>query len=147
MICMAKKTKKTNKKEAELLPEALPETPTITGPTMGKKEEKIVFHPSTIDPDNNPVSFFIDWGDERTTQTYEYASGEEGWESHTYHEKGNFTIMIKAKDTLGEESDWGSFDIEIIGKGKNKPLTNPLFLQLFDRLIDQFPLLRQLLGL
>ena len=98
-----------------------PGMPIIGGPSTGKKNEELYFHFTSIDPDNNPVSFYVDWGDGRTTESTEYASGEKAWIYRTYTSKGNFTITAKAKDMLDEESSWSSFDVEIFYNSPSKP--------------------------
>ena len=68
---------------------------------------------NTIDPDNNPISFYIDWGDGKEGWQYERASGENCYYGHTWSEEGNYTIKAKAKDVLGEESDWTFYNVTI----------------------------------
>jgi len=116
-----------------------PTEPTITGPTEGKTGTEYDFTFKAIDPDRNPVSFYIEWGDGTSTGwTKDYASGYKAEYSHTWSEKGNYTIRAKAKDTFGLEGDWSEFEIGI--SKKSKSTDNVLF-----RLIGQFPLLQKLL--
>jgi outer membrane protein assembly factor BamB len=117
-----------------------PTIPSITGPSEGKADREYDFTFKSTDPDRNPVSFYIEWGDGTTTGwTMEYYSGEKAEYSHSWSEKGNYTIRAKAKDTFGLESDWAQFEIGIIKKSKS---TNNI---LFWRLIGQFPMLQKLL--
>ena len=56
---------------------------------------------------------------------------------------------IKAKDVFDEESDWGTLEVSM---PKSKAInTMPLFLRFlenfFERYLNAFPILRQLLGL
>ena len=119
-----------------------PTAPIITGPTEGKVDTEYDFTFKATDPDRNPVSFYIEWGDETTTGwTMDYNAGEKATYSHTWSEKGNYTIRAKAKDTFGLEGDWAEFDIGIIKKDKS---TNNV---LFWRLIGQFPMLHRLMYL
>jgi len=119
-----------------------PNTPTISGTINGKVREEYYYTFTSIDPDNNPVSYYIDWGDDTTTETMDFASGEQGSASHIYNARGEYTIKAKARDTLGEESDWATLEVSM---PKNK-IINP-----FERFLDNhpymFPLIRQLLGL
>ena len=120
-----------------------PQTPTISGETNGKIGEEYEYKLSAVDPDNNPISCYIEWGDGTTTGwTREYASGEQWSASHTYNARGEYTIKAKARDTLGEESDWGTLEVSM---PKNK-MINP-----FERFLENhprmFPILRQLIGL
>jgi outer membrane protein assembly factor BamB len=119
-----------------------PTVPTITGPSEGKVDTNYEFTFKATDPDRNPVSFYIEWGDGETTGwTMDYNTGEKAEYSHTWSEKGNYTIRAKAKDTFGLEGDWSEFDIGIIKKSK---ATNDV---LFWRLIGQFPMLHRLMYL
>ena len=72
----------------------------------------------------------------------DFASGELGSASHTYNTRGGYTIKAKARDTLGEESDWATLTVSM---PKNK-IINP-----FERFLENhphlFPILRQLMGL
>jgi len=118
-----------------------PTAPSITGPTEGKVDREYEFTFKATDPDRNPVSFYIEWGDGETTGwTMDYNTGEKAEYSHSWSEKGNYTIRAKAKDTFGLEGDWAEFEIGIIKKDK---ATNNVLL----RLIGQFPMLHRLMYL
>jgi outer membrane protein assembly factor BamB len=59
------------------------------------------------DPDNNPIQFFIDWGNGRTTGwTREYAPGEILEIPFIYITPGRHNIKFKTRDILEEESEW-----------------------------------------
>ena len=117
-----------------------PEKPIILGETNGDAGERYWYEFSAIDHDNNPVYFYIDWGDSTIEEwIHEGASGESVWAEHTYNESGTYTISAKARDSLNEESDWGTLTVTM-------PWYKPTsifywFLEQHPRL---FPLLRQL---
>jgi len=116
-----------------------PETPTISGETNGNINEEYYYKLRVVDPDNNPISFYIEWGDEtHTGWTFERASGENCYYEHTWSKRGDYTIRAKAKDVLGEESDWGYLEVTM---PVNQQSTYPL-LELFR---ERFPLLYQIL--
>jgi outer membrane protein assembly factor BamB len=116
-----------------------PETPTISGPTNGEIDEEYLYELTVIDQDNNPISFYIDWDDGTNSGwTFERASGEKCYYSHTWIRKGNYTIKAKARDTLGEESDWSYLEINI---PRNKQIIDNLFL----RFLENHPQLLSLL--
>ncbi len=121
-----------------------PESPTISGETNGKINEKYWYIISSIDPDNNPVQLYIDWGDGSEGWQAERASGETYYYAHEWNKKGNYTIRAKAKDVLGEESDWATLEVTM---PKTKQSTNWYFLQFLEKHPHMFPILRQLLGL
>jgi outer membrane protein assembly factor BamB len=119
-----------------------PEAPTISGETNGKVGEEYEFRLQAFDPDNNPVSYYIEWGDGSTTGwTFERASGEIYYYDHTWSEKGNYTIRAKARDTLNEESNWTEFEIKI-----TNPRNKTLNIYYWIRLLERFPLLQKILN-
>jgi hypothetical protein len=84
-----------------------PDKPTITGPTSGKKGEKIEYTFVTTDLNGHDIKYYIDWGDGNNSGwTDYYTSGEEVTISHTWDKKGTFIIEAKAKDIYDAESDW-----------------------------------------
>jgi len=117
-----------------------PNTPTIDGPAEGKAGVEYDYFISSIDPENNPVSIYIDWGDDTTSEwNQEYASGETAIISHNWEEEGTFTIGVKARDTLGEESDWGTLEVSM---PVNQPVQFPIISWLLERFPNMFPLLQ-----
>ena len=111
-----------------------PDAPTISGETNGKVWKEYWYALRAVDPDNNPVSFYIDWGDgTHTGWTSEKASGETYYYEHTWNKIRNFTIKVKAKDVLGEESDWGYLRVTM-----PKNVWHPWWM-------DRFPLLQRLM--
>ena len=122
-----------------------PNAPTITGPANGKIKVAIAYNFTTTDPDSNDVSYYIDWGDETNSGWIgPYTSGDEITQSHTWTKKGDYTIKAKAKDSFGNESDWGELSVTM-PYSYNLP-----FMQLWERLFERFPyafpILRHLLG-
>ena len=86
----------------------------------------------------------MNWSDNTSNQLIgPYYSGEEAALSHTWSEKGTYTVKVKARDIYGAESDYATLDIKM-------PYSyNPTlqFLELlFQRFPHAFPILRQLLG-
>jgi hypothetical protein len=117
-----------------------PNIPSINGPTSGKVLIKHKFIISTVDPDNDDVYYFIDWGDNTTSDWLgPYDSGEEISVSHRWLKQGNFEIRIKARNTIGV-SDWGTLTVTI-------PRTRATTNLWYQWLLDRFPLLERLLNL
>jgi len=121
-----------------------PETPTISGETNGKVGESYWYSITAVDSDRNPISFYIDWGDGDEGWQSERASGEKCYYEHSWLTIGSYTIRVKAKDVMGEESDWATLSVSM---PKNKPYINTPFLYFLDNHPHLFPLLRHLMGL
>jgi len=115
-----------------------PETPTISGETNGEAGKGYWYTFRVVDPDLNPISFYIDWGDGNEGWKFEKASGENCYYKHTWSGQGNYTIRVKARDVLGEESDWGYLEVTM---PKNQQSQNMWFL----RWLERFPILQMIL--
>jgi outer membrane protein assembly factor BamB len=114
-----------------------PEKPSITSEHSWRMGVKYRLAISSVDPDRNPISFYIDWGDGTITNwTIDRASGETCHYEHIWDKWGTYTIKAKAKDTFGLESDLTEFQIKI-----NIPRTRTFWL----RFINMFPILQKLL--
>ena len=120
-----------------------PFEPSITGPPSGNAGTPYQYTFIATDPDNNPVSYYIDWGDDTSTGwTREYASGETVKIKHTWNEQGTYTIRAKAKDTFEGEGPWGELSVTMPrNKIVNGPFLNflgnhPLLFQLFQRFLN-----------
>jgi len=116
-----------------------PETPTISGETNGKIGEEYWYAFTAVDPDNNPISWYIEWGDgTHTGWTTERASNEKCYYGHTWSEQDNYTIRAKAKDVMGEESDWAYLEVTM---PKNQQVSNMWLLEWMGR----HPILQKIL--
>ena len=121
-----------------------PIAPEINGPTSGAPGAEYEFKFTSIDPDgDDDIYYYIDWGDGLFEDWIgPYQSGESVEITHNWENKNNYNIRVKAKDTMGRESNWATLPVKI-------PYAyNPTH-QFFDWLIQQFPnafpILRQLL--
>ncbi len=122
-----------------------PEPPIISGKINGIIDKEYWYGIRVIDPDYNPISTYIDWGDGTNTGwNIERASGETYYYVHEWKKKGNYTIRSKAKDVFGEESDWATLEVTM---PKTKQSTNWWFIQLLEKHPYMFPIIRKLLGL
>ena len=96
-----------------------PNTPTLSGKKIGKLNEAYELTITTTDPEEDNISYCIQWGDGSPDEwTGSHASGEEIIVNHTWTEGGRYSIQVKAKDTLGAESNWATLKILF-----NKPFT------------------------
>jgi hypothetical protein len=112
------------------------------GPTSGGINREHTYTTSTTDLDGDQIYYIFDWGDGDTSEVGPYNSGETGSGSHTWTERGDYSLKVKAKDSAGLESEWS--DPLAISMPKSKQL---LFNHLFGRLVNIFPILSQLFGL
>jgi len=122
-----------------------PGIPIITGDVNGHVRDEYWYGFTSIDPDKNPVSYFIDWDDGNEESTTGRASGEEAGFSHTWSFRGDYTIRAKARDVLGEESDWAY--LEVTMPVNQHSYSFPLLQRLLERFPNMFPILRHLLDL
>jgi len=91
-----------------------PEKPQINGPSEGKIDEPIEFEFKSKDGDGHDVYYYIDWGDGTFEDWFgPFGSGTWQKKSHTWAEKGEFTVKIKARDITGLESGFSEHPITI----------------------------------
>jgi len=122
-----------------------PDEPSIDGSTSGKAGEEYDYTFSVIDPNDDVVYYYIEWGDGNIEDWIgPHDSGEEVTISHSWDEQKTYTIRAKAKDSHDAESDWGTLEVTM---PKNKQSTNSLFLQFLQNLIQRFPLLERIFSL
>jgi outer membrane protein assembly factor BamB len=119
----------------------IPDTPEVSGNPTRKVGEEIHCVVTSSDPDNNPLSFYVDWGDGTNTD-WEYDTTSNGYNYfyHTYSAPGKYLIKAKARDDFGGESDWGTFTITI---SKSKAINTSFFWQ---KLMQCFPLFEKILN-
>ena len=91
-----------------------PNTPIITGSTDGKTGKTYTYQAITSDPNNDEIYYYFDWGDDSEDNWIgPYNSNEYCEASHTWNEKGTYSIKVKAKDENGLESDWGTLEVSM----------------------------------
>lgn len=119
-----------------------PDPPIINGKLKGKAGEEYEFIFSALDPDDDNIYLYIEWGD-GTIEDYigPYQSEEEVILKHNYTEEGNYTIRTKAKDIFDIESDWSTLTVSM---PKTRVINRPI-LNFLERHPYLFPMLRQLL--
>jgi hypothetical protein len=89
-----------------------PNPPTITGPTTGKPRHEYDYTLVTVDPEEDQVYYFIDWGDGTTSDWVGPSnSGGEVTISHTWSKKGTYSLKAKAKDTFDNEGTWATLTV------------------------------------
>jgi hypothetical protein len=121
-----------------------PEPPTITGPIKLNPGVEYEYTFSSIDPEGDDVSYYINWGDGDFEPWSDFQlSGDDYVDSHIWDEEGNLILKAKAKDIHGDESDWSRVSIKI---PKSKAMINsPLILRFIERFPNAFQILQNLL--
>ena len=116
--------------QVEILINDPPETPTINGPSSGRPGQNYDYKFKATDPNGDQVYYYVDWGDGNTVEwDGPYNSGQEITLSHSWDEKGTYTIRCKGKDVYDSEGLWGNLDITIT---KNRIKTNYVIQKLLD---------------
>jgi len=100
-----------------------PTAPNINGPKLGKVGKDYEYKFVSEDSEGNDIYYFIDWDDDTYNEWIgPFSSGEEAIISHAWSSEENYSILAKAKDTHGAESNWSEPYIVIIGNHPpNKP--------------------------
>jgi hypothetical protein len=122
-----------------------PNTPTITGNVSGKIKKPYSYTFNATDPDGFNLSYFVDWGDNTTTDWTTFtSSGASIQLTHTWTKKGDYIIKCKVKDRAENQSAWGTLSVTM-PCSYNIPLQ--LFWQkLFERFQHSFPIMRYIWG-
>jgi rhodanese-related sulfurtransferase len=108
-----------------------PDPPEINGPSKGKTGKEYQCTISSIDPEDNKIFYYINWSDgTNTTYTGPHSSGQEIIVNHTWSEKGDYIIQVKAWDFYQAESDWSKFEVSM---SKNKNLISS---EIIDNILD-----------
>jgi hypothetical protein len=115
------------------------------GKENGEVNSEYTYTSTTFDPEGDQVYYLWDWGDGSISiWDGPYSSGATCDATHTWSDKGNYSIKVKTKDTFGAESPW-SDPLPITMPYSYKPTLQ--FLEwLFQRFPHAFPILRQVLG-
>lgn len=93
-----------------------PDIPNISGVDEAVKKRNYTFTLTGEDPDNHDLYYFIDWDDGTTTSWIgPYDSGESFQITHAWQDLGTYTISVKTKDIIGEESENQMHTLTVLG--------------------------------
>jgi hypothetical protein len=90
-----------------------PEKPSITGTVKGVPDVPYNYTFTAVEPDGENIKYVIDWADGNQEETVYVSSGESITMSHTWADRGRYTIQAKAVDVVGKESEWGTLNIQM----------------------------------
>jgi len=109
-----------------------PIKPTITGPAKGVPGTQYTFTFSSIDPENETIELYIDWGDGTNTNWIgPYNSGEIVTLNHIWNAEKEYTIKAKAKDINGAQSEWSYHNLNL---PRSRSFNNALFQKILNYL-------------
>jgi parallel beta-helix repeat protein len=113
----------------------IPSEPSIDGPVNVKLDIEYEFTFTVIDPKNDDVFIYIDWGDNTNSNWLgPYGSEEEIIIKHKWSEEGTFLITSRAKDTKGYYGFSAEKEINI---PRYNIFFNRIFINLLERIILQ----------
>ena len=127
-------------------PNQSPGAPDITGTTNGKKGKEYDYTFIAIDPDEDEVRYFIDWGDNNTEWTEYFASSEEVIVKHAWAEKGTYIIKARAQDINGADGPNSTLEVTM-PKNKFIDYYFNFISWLLEHFSNLFPLISYILGL
>ena len=90
-----------------------PSAPVINGPSKGKPEIDYNYSFISTDDEADILYYLIDWGDGIEEVLGNFPQGTKANTSHSWANKGSYTITAVAVDQWGATSNTGSFTVEI----------------------------------
>jgi len=126
-----------------IIENSAPDKPTIAGPTRIQKQRLIEFTISATDPEGHDVYYFVHWGDGTYEQWFgPYSSGETVTVGNAWQTEGAYTIQVRAKDFIGDESAYANHKITVT---QSRSVNHPFLQKFLDRIMGNFPILEKLL--
>jgi hypothetical protein len=105
------------------------------GPDSGIINREYTYSTNTEEPDDEQIYFLFDWDDGTNSGWLgPFNSFETCIATHTWLEKGNYIIRVKAKDEYNSESDWAELEVSM-----------PKSMFYLDRIFVKYPIIHQLL--
>jgi hypothetical protein len=120
-----------------------PSAPLINGSTNGKSGVEYDYTFISIDPTDDDLFYYVEWGDgEIENWIGPYSAGEQIVINHSWGKGGSYIIRAIAKDVNDAESDWTTLEVSM---PKNKQF---LLIEMFlEWLFNSFPIFEYILNL
>jgi len=122
-----------------------PEKPTIYGDEKGWIKKEHEYKAVSFDADDDYIYYYFEWGDGSGSTIPVCNSGEYVAINHSWREKGDYNIRVKAIDEHGAESEWS--ETLSVSMPRNSYITHPLIKELLARILETFPILQRFLQL
>ena len=91
-----------------------PSDPIVNGTTNGKTGETYAYTFSSVDPEDEMITYMVLWGDGgNSCWMGPYYSGEIITVEHSYEEDGTYLIQVMAKDETGATSNWSTLEVSM----------------------------------
>jgi len=117
-----------------------PNKPTIYGPTSGSINSPHTYQLYATDPEDSDIYYYVNWGDGTNSGWLgPYSSGEECEATHTWTQRSQYKITLKAKDIYNYESEETTLNVNM---PRYRTVENFVM-----KLINQFPILKLFLNL
>jgi len=123
-----------------------PETPSVSGQQLSKLDTDYDYKFVSTDPEGDNLFYYIKWGDGFEDNKGPVASGDEITISHSWHNKGSYTIKAYVVDQLGGKSGEGTLKVTA-PKSKGVYFSFNILERILGQYPFAFPILRNLLGL
>jgi outer membrane protein assembly factor BamB len=94
-----------------------PKKPQLSGPNEGLIGISYTFNAVTTDPENDSISYTFTWGDGTSNTTPSFPSGTTAVASHRWTTRGNYQVIVTAKDTYGQPNQSNVHPIAIKAPG------------------------------
>ena len=121
-----------------------PNKPSIFGSVQGVPIIKYQFAFSSVDPENDNISYDIDWGDGNQESYGPFPSGKTLSLSHAWAKSDTYKVKAQARDIFDYPSGWSEHEIII---PRNKAYNIHILELLFERFPRAFITFRYILGL
>ena len=122
-----------------------PDMPKIYGAVNGQPEIEYEYGFISTDPENDNLTYEIDWGDGNIeTDIGPYPSGEIFSLVHSWNKTGSYSIRARVKDDFDYFSNWAEHEISV---PKGKAINSNLLELLFERFPYLYNTIRRLIEL